>query len=63
LSRGEAIDTIAIKNAASNITAPTQLLDVEGATYAYRRFGGGPGVPCLCLRVPDQRLSVRVLLR
>jgi hypothetical protein len=54
---------MAIKNAASNITAPTQLLDVEGATYAYRRFGGGPGVPCLCLRVPDQRLSVRVLLR
>jgi len=35
---------------ASNTTAPTQLLRVKSATYAYRRFGGGPGLPLLCLQ-------------
>ena len=35
---------------ASNITAPTQLLRVDNATYAYRRFGQGPGRPLLCLQ-------------
>jgi hypothetical protein len=31
--------------AASNITAPTQFLEVGKQKYAYRRFGAGPG-PC-----------------
>jgi len=35
---------------ASNTTAPTRLLRVENATYAYRRFGGGAGLPLLCLQ-------------
>lgn len=35
---------------ASNITAPTQLLQVEGQGYAYRRFGGGSGLPLLFLQ-------------
>jgi pimeloyl-ACP methyl ester carboxylesterase len=35
---------------ASNVTAPTQFLDVRGRSYAYRRFGGGPGLPLLCLQ-------------
>ena len=34
----------------SNITAPTQFLEVGGSTYAYRRFGQGPGLPLLCLQ-------------
>jgi pimeloyl-ACP methyl ester carboxylesterase len=36
--------------AASNTTAPTQLLEVNGQSYAYRRFGNGPGLPLLCLQ-------------
>ena len=35
---------------ASNTTAPTQLLEANGHTYAYRRFGGGSGHPVLCLQ-------------
>ena len=35
---------------ASNINAPTQLLKVNGETYAYRRFGGGRGHPLLFLQ-------------
>src|SRR5262245_55700044 len=35
---------------ASNITAPTKLLQVGNTTYAYRRFGGGPGLPLVCLQ-------------
>jgi len=35
---------------ASNTTAPTQLLEVNGQSYAYRRFGGGAGLPVLCLQ-------------
>src|SRR5262245_10143389 len=34
----------------SNITAPTQLLEAGGMTYAYRRFGQGAGPPLLCLQ-------------
>lgn len=37
---------------ASNTTAPTQFLQADGATYAYRRFGSGQGrpLPLLCLQ-------------
>jgi pimeloyl-ACP methyl ester carboxylesterase len=35
---------------ASNITAPTQLIDAKGQTYAYRRFGVANGRPLLCLQ-------------
>src|SRR5262245_29311532 len=35
---------------ASNITAPTQFIDVKGERYAYRRFGAGSGLPLLCLQ-------------
>jgi len=34
----------------SNVTAPTRFLRVQGETYAYRRFGGGAGLPLLCLQ-------------
>src|SRR5216684_4801226 len=36
--------------AASNTTAPTQFLQVNGHSYAYRRFGNGAGLPLLCLQ-------------
>src|SRR5258708_18143603 len=35
---------------ASNTTTPTQFLQVNGHSYAYRRFGNGPGLPLLCLQ-------------
>ena len=35
---------------ASNTTAPTQFLEASNETYAYRRFGSGPGRPLLCLQ-------------
>src|SRR5229473_4291597 len=35
---------------ASNPTAPTQFLEVNGHTYAYRRFGSGSGLPLLLLQ-------------
>lgn len=35
---------------ASNITAPTQFLEVANQRYAYRRFGEGPGLPLLFLQ-------------
>ena len=35
---------------ASNTTAPTQILQVNGHSYAYRRFGNGSGLPLLCLQ-------------
>ncbi len=35
---------------ASNTTAPTQFLQVSNDTYAYRRFGSGPGLPLLFLQ-------------
>ena len=34
----------------SNTTAPTQVLQVNGHSYAYRRFGNGAGLPLLCLQ-------------
>jgi pimeloyl-ACP methyl ester carboxylesterase len=37
-------------NAATNVTAPTQFLRVKDETYAYRRFGNGPGLPLLFLQ-------------
>src|SRR5258706_9442298 len=35
---------------ASNTTAPTQFLQVNGHSYAYRRFGDGSALPLLCLQ-------------
>src|SRR5262249_3501658 len=35
---------------ASNTTAPTQFLQAGNETYAYRRFGSGPGLPLLFLQ-------------
>lgn len=35
---------------ASNTTAPTQFLQTSNETYAYRRFGSGPGLPLLFLQ-------------
>jgi pimeloyl-ACP methyl ester carboxylesterase len=35
---------------ASNTTAPTQFLQAGNETYAYRRFGSGPGLPLLYLQ-------------
>ena len=35
---------------ASNTTATTQFLQANGHSYAYRRFGGGPGLPLLFLQ-------------
>ena len=35
---------------ASNTTAPTQSLQANGHSYAYRRFGIGAGLPLLCLQ-------------
>jgi pimeloyl-ACP methyl ester carboxylesterase len=35
---------------ASSTTAPTQFLQVNGQSYAYRRFGNGPGLPLLFLQ-------------
>jgi pimeloyl-ACP methyl ester carboxylesterase len=37
-------------NTASNTTAPTQFLQANGHSYAYRRFGNGPGLPLLFLQ-------------
>jgi pimeloyl-ACP methyl ester carboxylesterase len=34
----------------SNINAPTQFLQVGDVRYAFRRFGGGMGLPLLCLQ-------------
>ena len=34
----------------SNTTAPTQFLQASNETYAYRRFGSGPGLPLLFLQ-------------
>ena len=35
---------------ASNTTAPTELLQANGHSYAYRRFGAGSGLPLLLLQ-------------
>jgi aryl-alcohol dehydrogenase-like predicted oxidoreductase len=42
---------MASSKAPTNTTAPTQLLEVGGQTYAYRRFGNGPGLPLLVARI------------
>jgi pimeloyl-ACP methyl ester carboxylesterase len=34
----------------SQVTAPTQFVQVGSETYAYRRFGAGPGLPLLFLQ-------------
>ena len=34
----------------SNTTAPTQFVQTKREKYAYRRFGGGSGLPLLCLQ-------------
>src|SRR5262245_19142208 len=34
----------------SNLTAPTQFVQTGEQRYAYRRFGGGSGLPLLCLQ-------------
>src|SRR6516165_6791358 len=41
---------MATSTTASSVTAPTRFLDAKGQRYAYRRFGGGPGRPLLCLQ-------------
>jgi hypothetical protein len=40
---------------ASGTTAPTELLRVNGQSYAYRRFGKGPGLPLLFLQHGSSR--------
>ena len=35
---------------ASSTTVPTEFLQVNGQSYAYRRFGNGPGLPLLFLQ-------------
>jgi pimeloyl-ACP methyl ester carboxylesterase len=39
-----------MSSSASNTTAPTQFLKLNGHSFAYRRFGGGAGLPLLCLQ-------------
>jgi pimeloyl-ACP methyl ester carboxylesterase len=39
-----------VHNGSSNISAPTQFLQVRDERYAYRRFGSGAGLPLLCLQ-------------
>jgi pimeloyl-ACP methyl ester carboxylesterase len=41
---------MSVTTAASNTTAPTQFLRTTNETYAYRRFGSGPGRPLMCLQ-------------
>ena len=41
---------MSITTAASNTNAPTQVLGGRNETYAYRRFGSGPGRPLLFLQ-------------
>jgi len=41
---------MSITTTASNITAPTQFLQVGNEKYAYRRFGVGTARPLLCLQ-------------
>jgi len=38
------------EQSASNTTVPTQFLQASNETYAYRRFGSGPGLPLLFLQ-------------
>jgi pimeloyl-ACP methyl ester carboxylesterase len=43
-------DAVTTTTIASNVTALTQFLEANGETYAYRRFGRGPGRPLLFLQ-------------
>lgn len=38
------------QTAASNVSTPTQFIQVRGTRYAYRRFGDGSRLPLLCLQ-------------
>jgi hypothetical protein len=48
------------KNAASNITAPTQFLKASSERYAYRRFGTGQALPLLCLSTLRERWTIGI---
>lgn len=51
VTRNRLMSTKATSTAtASGLTAPTQFLDANGETYAYRRFGRGVGRPLLFLQ-------------
>src|SRR2546422_2790973 len=41
---------MSVTKTGSNTTAPTQFLQVNDHSYAYRRFGNGAGLPLLCLQ-------------
>src|SRR5213083_2099590 len=41
---------MSVTKTGSTTTAPTQLLQVSGRSYAYRRFGKGTALPLLCLQ-------------
>jgi pimeloyl-ACP methyl ester carboxylesterase len=41
---------MSVTRTASNTTAPTQFLEANGQSYAYRRFGSGSGRLLLCLQ-------------
>src|SRR5262245_373779 len=42
--------TVKASTTASNISAPTRLLEANGESYAYRRFGAGQAPPLLFLQ-------------
>lgn len=42
--------TTLTRDAGSNVTAPTQLIETRRETYAYRRFGGGSAPPLVLLQ-------------
>src|SRR5258705_4576376 len=48
--RSAGTDMSTATTTSSTITAPTQFLRAKSETYAYRRFGQGPGDPLLCLQ-------------
>ncbi len=50
LAVGESERPMSSNTRASNTTATTQILEVSDHSYAYRRFGGGPGLPLLLLQ-------------
>src|SRR2546422_8028527 len=41
---------MSVTKTGSNTTAPTQFLQANRHSYAYRRFGNGSGLPLLCLQ-------------
>src|SRR6516165_1500971 len=50
LSATEETNNMSTTKTASNITAPTQFLELKNERYAYRRFGKGSGHPLLFLQ-------------